>query len=218
MVNLCVFFAPPYLGCTGLELPDPSGALDAFGGLEDRITELRFKAVKLIGWDHYTLESTRTSTLPFAVSVAEPRDYQDLDGNKVNAEDVDLVARFYGASVMHTAAPGSGSSCLAAVAAIPGTVPNRILAAGELRDGKGGALTFGHPSGTFMVMTEPALAESPNEIKFRKLAFPRTARIICDGTVYIKNERPPEYSAWQEMDEVTAASFFLRADDVTIQR
>jgi 2-methylaconitate cis-trans-isomerase PrpF len=218
MVNLCVFFAPASLGFTGLELPDPSGALDAYEGLEERIIELRYKAAKLAGWNNYTLESTRAATIPFAVSVTEPRDYQDMCGNQVDAQKIDLVARFYAASVMHSAAPGSGSSCLAAASAIPGTVPNRILAAGDLKDGKGGTLTLGHPSGAFTVMTEPELADSPNQIKFLRLAFSRTARIICDGTVYIKNERPPEHSAWQHADETMSASFYLEADSVSIQK
>jgi hypothetical protein len=39
------------------------------------------------------------------------------------------------------------------------------------------------------------LAASPNDISFAKVAYPRTARIICDGMVYVKNERPPEATA-----------------------
>ncbi len=119
---------------------------------------------------------------------------------------------------MHTAAPCTGSSCLGAAASLPGTVPNRILASGNLKAGKEGTLTFGHPSGTFSVMAEPVLAASPNDVTFKKLAFARTARIICDGTIYIKNERPPEYSAWKEVDEITAGSFFLEGDSVSIQK
>jgi hypothetical protein len=61
-------------------------------------------------------------------------------------------------------------------------------------------------------------AASPNNISFAKVAYPRTARIICDGTVYIKNERLPEASAWKEADEITAESFYLEADDVSITR
>ena len=64
----------------------------------------------------------------------------------------------------------------------------------------------------------PVLAALPNDVTFKKLAFARTARIICDGTVYIKNERPPEYSAWKEVDEITAGSFFLEGDSVSIQK
>ena len=155
---------------------------------------------------------------PLAVSVTGPRDYKDLEGDIVSGRQIDLVARFYAESIMHTAAPGSGSTCLAAAASIPGTIPNRILAEGDLCAGKGGDLTFGHPSGKFFVVSEPTLAASPNDITFRKLAFPRTARIICDGTVYIKNSRPPEHSAWMEVNEITAASFFLEADKVSIQK
>lgn len=147
-----------------------------------------------------------------------PRDYTDLDGAPVHARDIDLVARFYAESVMHTAAPGSGSTCLGATAAIPGTIPNRALAAGDLKAGKGGRLTFGHPSGMFVLSSQPVLGVSPNDTSFTKLAFPRTARIICDGRVYIKNSRPPEHSAWVEVDEITAASFFLYADKVSIQK
>jgi 2-methylaconitate isomerase len=220
MVNLCAFFdaASFGIGCTGLELPTPSGAVVEPSGMEARLTELRLKVAKLIGWEQYSLESIRKALVPFAVSVTGPRDYKDLGGDVVSSRQIDLVARFYAESVMHTAAPGSGSTCLAAAASIPGTIPNRMLAGGDLRAGKGGTLTFGHPSGTFSVMSEPILAASPNDITFQKLAFPRTARIICDGTVYIKNSRPPEHSAWMEVDEITAASFFLDADKVSIQK
>jgi 2-methylaconitate isomerase len=118
---------------------------------------------------------------------------------------------------MHTAAPATGSCCLAAAASIPGTVPNRVLASGDLKAGKGGTLTFGHPSGTFSVKAEPVVAASPNDVTSKHAVYPRTARIICDGTVYIKNERPPQYAAWREVDEITAASFYLEGDSVNIQ-
>jgi 2-methylaconitate isomerase len=220
LANLCVFFDPASfgIGSTGLELPSPDGTVLEPPGMEDRITELRLKVVQRIGWNQYALDSIRKAALPFAVSVTGPRDYTTMDGGTVHAKDIDLVARFYVESVMHTAAPGAGSSCLAAAASIPGTVPSSILATGNLKAGKGGTVTFGHPSGTFSLTAEPVLAASPNDISFAKVAYPRTARIICDGTVYIKNERPPEATAWKEADEITAESFFLEADDVSITR
>ena len=220
IANFCVFFDPTSfgIGCTGLELPSPDGTVLTPPGMEQRLQELRLKVVQLIGWNQYTLDTIRQAALPFAVSVTTPRDYTDLDGETVRAQDVALVARFYIESIMHTAAPATGSSCLGAAASIPGTVPNRILAAGDLKAGKGGTLTFGHPSGTFSVMAEPVLAASPNDVTLKQLAYPRTARIICDGTVYIKNERPPQFSAWKEVDEITAGSFYLEADSVNIQK
>src|ERR1700737_2696333 len=77
------------------------------------------------------------------------------------------------------------------------SVTNRVLAAGDLKAGNGGNLTFGHPSGTFSLRAEPVPAASPNDITFTQLAFPRTARIICHGHVYIKNQRPQEDTAWK---------------------
>ncbi|MDQ0506078.1 PrpF domain-containing protein [Xanthobacter agilis] len=220
MVNICGFFRAETfgLGCTGLELPSPTGAVLEPPGMLARLTELRLKIAELIGWTQYTRDTIGKATLPFAVSVAAPTGYTDLDGHAVKAESIDLVARFYLESIMHSAAPGSGSTCLAAAAAIPGTVPNMALREGALKAGQGGQLTLGHPSGTFTLNTRPVLGKSPNAITFTELSFPRTARIICDGTVYIKNSRPPEQKAWVEADDLTAASFFLRGDDITVQR
>jgi 2-methylaconitate cis-trans-isomerase PrpF len=220
MVNVCAFFEPLSfgIGYTGLELPNRDGTIVKPLGMESRLTELRLKVAKLIGWNQYTLDSIRKVALPFAVSVTTPRDYTDLDGDRVQAGDIDLVARFYLVSVLHPAAPGSGSTCLGAAASVPGTIPNRVLAAGDLKAGKGGRLTFGHPSGRFELASQPALGASPNDTTFAKLAFPRTARIICDGRVYIKNSRPLEHTRWVELDEITAASFFLDADEVSIQK
>jgi len=55
-------------------------------------------------------------------------------------------------------------------------------------------------------------------VTFKEVAYPRTARIICDGTIYVKNERPPRYAAWNEVDEITAESLFHKGDSVSIQK
>lgn len=220
MVNTCGFFDATALGigCTGLELPAPDGTIITPPEMLPRLTELRLRIAELIGWDQYSLDTIGKATLPFAVSVTAPADYTDLDGDAVAATEVDLVARFYLESIMHSAAPGSGSTCLAAAAAVPGTVPNAVLSAGALKSGQGGTCTLGHPSGTFSMAVEPILGANPLEVRFSALKFPRTARIICDGTVYIKNDSSPEHSAWVEADDITAASFFLTGDDITVQK
>lgn len=220
MVNICGFFRAEEfgLGCTGLELPSPTGAVLTPPGMLARLTELRLKIAQLIGWNQYTPDTIAKATLPFAVSVAAPAAYTDLDGRTVAAGAVDLVARFYLESIMHTAAPGSGSTCLAAAAAIPGTVPNRALRDGALKAGRGGRLTLGHPSGTFALNARPILGADPTGATFAELSFPRTARILCDGTVYIKVNRPPDHKAWVEASDLDAASYFLRGEDISVQR
>jgi 2-methylaconitate cis-trans-isomerase PrpF len=119
---------------------------------------------------------------------------------------------------MHTAAPGSGSTCLAAAVAIPGTVPNSVLGAGSLKSGTGGDFKFGHPSGTFGLHSQPNLDADPNKCSFKVLHVPRTARIICDGTVYIKEQHRSDQVTWSEADDYTAASFFMQGDHVSIQQ
>ena len=220
MVNICGFFraADFGIGCTGLELPSPDGTIIEPPGMLARLTELRLRIAELIGWTQYDLDTIGKATLPFAVSVAAPADYTDLDGGTVKASDVDLVARFYLESIMHSAAPGSGSTCLAAAAAVPGTVPHSVLGPGPVRDDGGGDLTLGHPSGTFALHVEPVAGSTPTDVTFTALSFPRTARIICDGTVYIKDMATPPESAWTELDHLTAANLFLRSEDMVVQR
>ncbi len=220
MVNICGFFdATGFgLGCTGLELPDPSGAVIHPAGMRPRLQELRLQIARKLGWTDYTLETIDQAFLPFAVSVTNAADYLTLPGTRVRAAEVDLVARFYCEAIMHSAAPGSGSTCLAAAAAVPGTIPNRVLPEGALKSGQGGDLTFGHPSGAFSLRVAPILSNEPNKIGYQAIEFRRTARIICDGTIYIKKNQPASHSNWVEADDLTASSFFLYGDHITIQR
>ncbi len=220
MVNICGFFRAGQfgIGCTGLELPAPDGTIIAPPGMLARLSELRLKIAQLIGWTQYTIETIGKTTLPFAVSVTGPADYAGLGGIPVKGAQIDLAARFYLESIMHSAAPGSGSTGLAAAASIPGTVPNAVLRDGALKYGAGGDFTLGHPSGVFALHVEPVLGKGPNDVAYTALNFPRTARVICDGTVYIKNNRPPEHNAWVAADDLTAACFFLHGEDITVQK
>lgn len=220
VVNLCGFFdAEGFgLGYSGLELPNPDNTLKGPPGMLSRLEELRMKIANHIGWTDYTFETIGKAALPFAVSVARPADYCTMIGANIKAHEIDLVARFYVESVMHTAAPGSGSTCLAAASVVPGTIPNRTLSNVLLKSGKGGDFTLGHPSGTFSLHVVPMLNDDPNKISYKVLNFPRTARIICDGTIYIKEKHPPNHLSWIEADECTASSFFMHGDNIQIQR
>jgi 2-methylaconitate isomerase len=221
MVNPCVFFkaADFGLGLTGLELPNPDWSLKGPPGAQKRLAELRLKVSHLMGWTTMTAKESINSTMPFAVSIAPPADYTSFTGSQVKAGDVDLVARFYagiGHIEMHTAAPGSGSTCLAAAVAIPGSIPNQVLGAGLLKSGTRG-LHVRPPSGDMTFHTEPILDKDPGKIGYKTLTFPRTARIICDGTVYIKEYRANGVT-WHEADDYTAASFYMLGDTISVQR
>jgi hypothetical protein len=96
--------------------------------------------------------------------------------------------------------------------------PGQVLTQWSLKAGKSGDLTFGHPSGTFMLHAEPNLDRDPNKITFKTLSFPRTARIICDGTMYIRERHRADTVSWKEADTYTASSFFMLGDNISVQR
>jgi len=83
---------------------------------------------------------------------------------------------------------------------------------------KGGELRFGHPSGGFTLRTEPKLDTDPNKIAFKTLTFrgPRGSFATAPSTSRKRPVRP--WPTWTEADEVTAASFFMLGDNISVQR
>ena len=72
-----------------------------------------------------------------------------VDGRKIDAGSIDLLARIFSMGVLHHAMTGTGAVAIAAAAAIPGTVVSRIAPVGA--DGR---VKFGHPSGVLNVGAE----------------------------------------------------------------
>ena len=144
MVNICGFFDAEQFRhrLHRVGLPAPMAPSSRRPGCSSG-SPVRLRIAELIGWTQYDLRHHRQGHSSFAVSVTSPKTYIDLDGREVSADSYDVAARFYLESIMHSAAPGSGSTCLAAAAAVLGTVPNRALASGT-KDGSGGTFTLGH--------------------------------------------------------------------------
>ena len=69
---------------------------------------------------------------------------------------------------------------IAAAAAIPGTIPNRLA-----RKNPDGRVRFGHPSGTLSVGAEAA--EVDGQWVVRKALMSRSARRLMEGWVRIPN-------------------------------
>ena len=65
---------------------------------------------------------------------------------------------------------------------------------------------------------EPIPDKDPNKVRYKTLNFPKTARIICDDTVYIKEGHRSSEATWTEVDDYTASSFFMLGDSVSVQR
>jgi 2-methylaconitate isomerase len=121
--------------------------------------------------------ATRQHT-PKLAFVARPASYAASDGRKVDAASIDLLARIFSMGVLHHAMTGTGAVALAAAAAIPGTVVQRVA-----RAGADGRVRFGHPSGSLSVGAEAR--EENGQWAISKVVMSRSARRLMEGWVRV---------------------------------
>ena len=142
--NPTVFVEAAALGLLGTELqPQVNG--DA--ALLARAEAIRCLAAVAMGLarDGDDVSATRPAT-PKLVTVAPPAGYTAADGRPVAAGQIHLLARAFSMGLLHHAVPGTCAIALAAAAAVPGTLVQRLVQ-GRVEGRSGGPLSFGHPSG-----------------------------------------------------------------------
>jgi len=115
---------------------------------------------------------------PKLAFVARPAGYTASDGRKVEAANIDLLARIFSMGALHHAMTGTGAVAIAAAAAIPGTVVSRVAPVG-----KDGRVRFGHPSGVLAVGAEAG--EQAGQWTIRKVILSRSARRLMEGWVRV---------------------------------
>lgn len=176
--NPAVFVSASSLGLTGTELQrDVNSDTD----LPLRCEAIRAHGAVAMGLAYNAEYATKNRQhTPKLAFFGKPESYIASDGKKVQADDIDILARIFSMGKLHHAMTGTGAVAIAAAAAVPGTVVSNILgiAKGELR--------FGHPSGTLMVGADAELIE--NDWIVRKVVMSRTARRLMEGTVLIPSD------------------------------
>lgn len=171
--TICVYFRAADLGLNGSELPGeiPAGTYRA-------AEEMRIAAANLCGMR----QNEGKNITPFQIMIAQPRDYADLTGTAIKAEDIDFVARqINGDGWMHKAFSGGASTCTAVAAQIDGTIPHEC----SLVKSTPRRVRIGHPSGML-----PIFANVEREISgawvIRGVHFSRTVRRLMDGKAFVR--------------------------------
>jgi len=174
--NLTIFVDAARLGLKGTELqPDINGNKKILALAE----AMRSHGAVAMGLTKTVEEATaRRPGTPKIAFVARPAPYTASDGKKVEAADIDLLARIFSMGVLHHAMTGTGAVAIAAAAAVPGTMVSRVAPVG-----KDGRVRFGHPSGVLAVGAEAS--EQAGQWTIQKVMMSRSARRLMEGWVRV---------------------------------
>jgi len=177
--NLTIFVDAARLGLKGTELqPDINGNKKILALAE----AMRSHGAVAMGLTKTVEEATaRRPGTPKIAFVARPAPYTASDGKKVEAADIDLLARIFSMGVLHHAMTGTGAVAIAAAAAVPGTMVSRVAPVG-----KDGRVRFGHPSGVLAVGAEAS--EQAGQWTIQKVMMSRSARRLMEGWVRVPAE------------------------------
>ncbi len=168
--NPGVFVAAADLGLEGREMP---ADLDANEALMAQLQAIRKAGAAAMGLKF-------SPALPMIGFVAPPMDAEFLSGERVAADDADLVGRMVSMGNIHRALPLTGTLCMTVAARIEGTVVHR--AARDTTD-LNGELRIVQPSGVIVCAAE--MRNEDGHWHAEKAAVMRTQRRLFDGFVYI---------------------------------
>jgi 2-methylaconitate cis-trans-isomerase PrpF len=172
--NILVFINASDLGLMGTELSSEIN----MKAVQEKIEEIRVKCGKLIGlFREEEIVTPETHALPKIVIVSEAANYIDENGEKVDGDDIDIVARYIAMGTLHRAFAVSGAIGLGTACKIPGSIPS-LLVSPDKDDVK-----IGHPSGIILVNVN--LKEVNSTYKLVKGGIGRTARRIMEGNTLI---------------------------------
>jgi hypothetical protein len=167
----CVFVRAGDVGMSAAERP---GEIDADESLLDRLERIRSAACARYGFVDDPADATDESPgIPKMAVVGERQPYETVGGDRVSADDYDLLARIMSMQKAHHAYAVTGGMCTAVAATTPGTIPAEFLD-GERADD----VVIGHPKGTMRVGVD----RDGDEVAATELD--RTARMIMDGDLF----------------------------------
>lgn len=142
--------------------------------------EIRSVVAEIMGIAKKEEATQKSPGVPKIALVSPPTSYRTPKG-RVEASEVDIIARMTALQMLHKAYAVTGAVCLGAAAKIEGTIVNEIFR--EVQPSNPSAVRIGHPSGTIHVEIE--IHARNGHLELTKAALARTARILMDGHVYV---------------------------------
>lgn len=169
--NPVVFVQAQDLGIKGTELIQLNDNKTLMIHLE-RIRSMCAEKIGLV--EKWQDASDLSKSIPKISIISKSADYLDLDGNKIEKENMTICCRAISAGILHKAYPMTVAIATGSAANIKGTLVH------ELNNSKEEVI-IGHASG----ITKVDIKVKDEEII--KAGVTRTARRIMDGNIYIKH-------------------------------
>lgn len=113
--------------------------------------------------------------------VAKPASYVAAGGKRVEASEIDVIARIVSMGKLHHAITGTGAVAVAVAAALEGTLVNRI--AGDIGDRQ---VQMGHTAGTVAVGAQTQQISGAWVVE--KAVMSRSARRLMEGWVLLPEQ------------------------------
>lgn len=174
-----IFVRADALGYKGTELP--IDIENDTQGLLQTLEEIRCQGAVMMGLADS--KESASSAVPKVCMVSAPQAYVAIDGRRIEASDIDVVARTKALKVIHKAYAVTGGICTATAALIPGTVVNEVVSE---RAKLSKNVVLGHPSGSFSFSID-IKNDGPDYVLY-KTGVARTARPIMEGIAYVKRD------------------------------
>jgi hypothetical protein len=179
--NACVFVRASDLGLQGTEMPE---ALDADRALMGRLAAIRLVASVRMGIARDEEEARQKRAIPFVGFVAPAQASRTLAGERIEAGEVDLIARIVSSGQVHRALPLAASNCLGVAAQLEGGVVHSVTRAPRAAPGD---VRVAMPSGILRVSAE--VSRTSEGWRVARGGFFRTQRRLFEGQVLVPAAR-----------------------------
>lgn len=143
--------------------------------------EIRSVVAEIMGIAKREEATAKSPGVPKIAVVGAPAAY-DTPKGKVEASQIDVVARMTALQKLHKAYAVTGAVCLGAAAKLDGTIVNEIYKNSQPANPP--AVRIGHPTGTIQVEIE--IEKINGQLELTKAALARTARLLMDGNVHVR--------------------------------